>query len=274
MERIKEALERARRERSANPAAPARRVERAQPAADRGGQPAAMVRYTQTRIVPTDPAHLARHRIIADSDDRSGPGNAFRMLRTRVLQTLRSHRWNSLAVTSAGPREGKSVTAVNLAISLSREVNHTVLLVDLDLRTPTVHRLLGLDVEAGIADCLTGDLPLSQVLINPAMDRLVVLPGREGQMDASEMLSAPNMRQLVEDITHRYPERLVVFDLPPVCTSDDVLAFSPLVDAFLLVVRDGVTRQPQLRQAAELLRDVNLVGTVLTMSESTGDAPL
>ncbi|MEO0973758.1 MAG: CpsD/CapB family tyrosine-protein kinase [Pseudomonadota bacterium] len=268
MERIKEALDRARRERSAHPDAGPHRVERSAPSS--GGQPAAAVRYTQTRVVPTDPEHLAANRIIANRD-RDPAADAFRMLRTRVLQLMRAHRWNSLAVTSPGPGEGKSVTALNLAISLSREVNHTVLLVDLDLRTPSVHRLLGLqDVEVGIGDYMFSELPLSHVLLNPSMERLVILPGRDGQEEASEMLSAPKMRQLIDDITHRYPERLVIFDLPPVCTTDDVLAFSPLADAFLLVVRDGGTRQPELRQAAELLRDVNLVGTVLTMADDVG----
>lgn len=269
MERIKEALERARRERTANHGASPRHVERSG-AAD-AGQPVGAVRYTQTRVVPTDPVHLARNRIVAGDAERTPAADAFRMLRTRVLQQMRAHRWTSLAVTSPAAEEGKSTTALNLAISLSREVNHTVLLVDLDLRKPTVHRLLGIEVEQGIADWMMGDMPLSEVLVNPSIDRLVVLPGREGQADASEMLSSPKMRQLVDDITHRYPERLVIFDLPPVCASDDVLAFSPLAEAFLLVIRDGGTEQPQLRQAAELLRDVNLVGTVLTMSEGAND---
>ncbi|MEM9386381.1 MAG: AAA family ATPase [Pseudomonadota bacterium] len=273
MEKIKEALDRARRERSAGQVAAPRRVEHAQPAA--GGQPAAAVRYTQTRVIPTDPQVLEHNRIIANRDRDPG-ADAFRMLRTRVLQLMRSHRWNSLAVTSPGPGEGKSVTALNLAISLSREVNHTVLLVDLDLRRPTVHSLLGFEneIEVGIADYMFTELPLSQVLINPGMDRLVILPGRDGQEEASEMLSAPKMHQLIDDITHRYPERLVIFDLPPVCTTDDVLAFSPLVDAFLLVVRDAGTRQQELRQAAELLKDVNLAGTVLTMTDGVAGYPL
>ncbi len=273
MEKIKEALDRARRERGANQPVTPRRAERPEaPAA--GEAPAAAVRYTQTRVLPTDPQVLEDNRIIANRDRDHG-ADAFRMLRTRVLQLMKMQRWTSLAVTSPGVGEGKSVTALNLAISLSREVNHTVLLVDMDLRKPSVARLLGLEneVQVGIADYLFSELPLSEVLVNPAMDRLVILPGREGQADASEMLSAPKMRQLIDDITNRYPERIVIFDLPPVCTHHDVLAFSPLVDAFLLVVRDGGTQQQELREAAELLKDVNLAGTVLTMADGDGGYP-
>ncbi len=277
MERIKQALERARRERGEGAAAApgasaAAGADARQPAPTRPtGTPSSLDdtgshRYTQTRVAEIDPAHLARHHIVA-ARDRDPAADAYRMLRTRLLQVMAARHWHSLAVTSPGPGEGKSVTALNLAISLSREVNHTVLLVDLDLRNPSVHRLLGLDVETGISDYLFSELPLSKVLVNPSMERLVVLPGREGQDDASELMSSPRMRQLIDDITHRYPERLVIFDLPPVCTTDDVIAVSPLVDAFLLVVRDGGTTQPQLRQAAELLKHVSVVGTVLNMAD-------
>lgn len=265
MERIKEALERARKERGGSTPGGGRVAESLRSAPS--PQPST-IRYTQTRVLETSPATLSRNRIVAGRE-RDPAADAFRMLRTRLLQLMRTNGWSSLAITSPGPEEGKSVTAVNLAISLAQEVNHTVLLVDMDLRQPKVHTLLGLDIDAGITDYLSSERPLSDVLVNPSVDRLVILPGRTGQASGSELLSTPRMRELIDDITHRYPERIVLFDMPPVCVTDDVLAFSPLVDAFLLVVRDGATQQPSLRQAAELLKDVNLAGTVLTMSEDT-----
>jgi Mrp family chromosome partitioning ATPase len=266
MERIKAALERARQERAGSVPVGGAGARVAEPLRGATNLNPAAIRYTQTRVVEADPKVLARNCIVANRD-RDPAADAFRMLRTRLLQVMRANGWTSIAVTSPMPQEGKSVTSVNLAMSLAREVNHTVLLADFDLRQPRVHDLLGLDIEMGIGDYLESDEPLSSILVNPGVDRLVVLPGRTGQHHASELMSAPRMRQLVDDITHRYPERIVLFDMPPVCVSDDVLAFSPLVDAFLLVVQDGQTDQPSLRHAAELLKNVNLAGTVLTMSE-------
>jgi protein-tyrosine kinase len=273
MERIKEALDRARRERGERGTADSRGAP--PPGLASNVQPLPRteeIRYTQTRVVDTDPALLSRNRIVAGRD-RDPAADAFRILRTRVMQVMRGNGWKSLAITSPSVGEGVSLTAINLAISLAREVSQTVLLVDLDLRRPKIHERLGIDVEFGISDYLISDQPLSNALVNPGIERLLVLPGREGQGYVSEMMTTPQMRHFVEEITSRYPERIVIFDLPPVCMSDDVLAFSPLVDAFLLVVRDNFTEQPNLRQAVELLKNVNLVGTVLTASDESPSVP-
>lgn len=263
MERIKQALERARQERDGD-ATPTRQA-RAAPLATEHPE-ALEIQYTETRVIEVDPDHLRDNKVIS-GEVPDFVKDAYRMLRTRVLQKLRDNSWKSLAVTSAGIGEGKSLTSVNLAISLAREVNHTVLLVDLDLRRPSLHRFFNFEPKLGIADYLYSDVPLSEILFCPSIERLVVLPGKDRHENSSELLSTPRMTELVQDITTRYPERIVLFDLPPVLAVDDALAFSPYVDAFLMVVEEGETQAPELMEARELLKDVNLIGTVLNKAE-------
>jgi capsular exopolysaccharide synthesis family protein len=189
------------------------------------------------------------------------------MLRTRVLQTMRNNGWTSVAVTGPASGCGKTLTAINLAVSLAMEVSNTVLLVDLDLRRPTIHKYFGYEPELGLSDYLTKDVPLHQLLFTPAIDRLVVLPGRSALPNSAEMLRSPRMIALVNELKTRYPDRLIVFDLPPILAADDALAFSPYTDCFLMVAESGGTRKEDLQKAYDILKSTPLVGTVLNKSE-------
>ena len=266
MERIKQALEKALHERGEAPApgsapgtGPVRRT--ASPAE------AVSITYTQTRTIQPPPETLRRNRVLGGSADDATVVAAYRILRTQVLQRMKEHGWKALAVTSPSPGEGKTLTAVNLAISLAREVNHTVLLVDLDLRNPSVHQLFGYQPEKGVSDIVLHGAEVSDVLVNPGFERLVVLPGRESITNSSEVLSSPALIALVDDLKHRYPSRLVIFDLPPLLSADDALAFAPYVDAALLVVEEGKTTRDDITRAVGYLRRTELLGTVLNKSE-------
>jgi len=197
--------------------------------------------------------------------------DAYRILRTRVLQRMRQNDWRSLAVTSVSPNEGKTLTAVNLAISLAMEVNQTILLVDFDLRRPHIHTYFNYVPDKGLSDYITADVPLSEILFNPSIERLVVLPGNVPLLNSSEMLSSPKMVQLMDELKTQYPSRLVIFDLPPLLSTDDALAVSPYVDAILLVVEEGVTQRDDLARAREMLQEVNVIGTVLNKGPMTGE---
>jgi capsular exopolysaccharide synthesis family protein len=220
------------------------------------------IAYSKTRAVDVDESQLKENRVIAgfNYDDRV---ESYRQLRTRVLKMLRDNNWNTLAITSAHENAGKTLTAVNLAISMSREVTQTVLLVDLDLCSPSVHEALGIEVEKGIVDYLQDNVPLEEILVNPGYQRLVVLPGRAQGQYASEILSSPGMMSLLDDIKNRYESRIVIFDLPPLLRNDDALIFAPKADATLLVVEDGVTSENDLRKSMRLLEGSNLVGSIL-----------
>jgi len=268
MERIKQALEKARLERQVSGGYPGDTA-----AATRKDASPSTVTYSLTRTVEVSKDLMKDKRIVSEYE-QGGFSDAYKMLRTQVLQRLREKGWNSLAVTSPGVNEGKTLTAINLAISLSMEVNYTVLLVDADLRHPSVHTYFGIEAEQGLSEYLTDNRPLSELLIHPAnIPGFVILPGGKPLINSAELLSSPKMIKLVEELKSRYPSRLVVFDLPPLLNAADALAFSPFVDAALLVIEEGKSAREDVRNAVGLLQSTNLIGTVLNKSlTGTSDA--
>jgi capsular exopolysaccharide synthesis family protein len=229
------------------------------------------VTYNRTSTVPLDAARLRANRIIL-TEEQDVIADAYKVLRTHVLQRMRTNGWKTLAVTSPMDGNGKTLTAINLAISLAQDVNQTVLLVDLDLRRPTLGRYLWESPTRGISDYLTEGTELGDLLVHPGVERLTILPGNHSFTQSSEMLSSPRMIQLVQELKTRYENRLIVFDMPPLLTSDDVLAFLPHLDAVMLVIEDGRTTKDQLDQAYRLLGDKHILGTVLNKSAEASSA--
>ena len=226
--------------------------------------------------MPVDAARLRERRIIVARDhDATGAGyhdqvaDAYKVLRTHVLQRMRTNGWRTLAVTSPGEGNGKTLTAINLAISLAREVNQTILLVDLDLRRPAIGRYLLDGPTRGLSDYLTEGAELSELLIHPGIERLVILPGNHSFTQSSEMLSSPRMVQLVQELKTRYADRLTLFDMPPLLAGDDVIAFLPYLDSVMLVIEEGKTTQDELEHAYQLLGEKNIMGTVLNKSDDS-----
>lgn len=261
MERIKVALEKAREQ----------RVQRGGEVTEKqtgrsASAPAARpadIQYTRTRVAKVSPAVMKKNRIVATAQE-SAFADAYKILRTQVLQRLKENDWNVLAVTSPGEDEGKTLTAINLAVSLALEVSHTVLLVDANLRHPSIHERLGLAPGKGLSDYLLDDADLAELLLHPeGLDHVVLLPAGRPVHNSAELLNSPKMVQLVDELKHRYPERIVIFDLPPVLSAADALAFAPYVDAALLVVEEGRTQAEAAQRAVELLECTNVLGTVL-----------
>ena len=260
MERMQVALEKARVQRQTLSGAGA-------PADADDTQQAPSYEYTQTKVIKVPEATLRANGIVA-ARRNDAVADIFGVLRTQVLQRLTSQGHRTVAICSTVPNEGKTLTAINLAVSISLNSNHSVLLVDADFRRPTLHRYFGIQPDCGLEDHLTGSAPLSNCLINPGLVRLVMLPCARPQTGSSEILSSRRMAAFVHDVRSRYQERIVVFDLPPVLSSDDCLVFLPLVEACLLVVREGVAARGEIQRAAELLRNHNLLGTVYNDSSS------
>ena len=264
MERIKQALEKARQERQIREGSSPAPV----PTPASGARPDSRgIQYGQTQTITVDDAVLKENRIVTGLEP--GPfTDSYNMLRTQVLQRFRENNWNVLAVTSPGSGEGKTLTAINLAISIAREVDYTVLLVDANLRHPWMLEHFGLSERKGLSDYLTSNAPIEELLVRPSrVEHLVLLPGGQRLEHSAEMLSSPKMEELVSEMKSRYHSRIIIFDLPPVLSSADALAFSPYVDAALLVVEEGVTQKADLERAVELLSTTNIVGTVLNKAE-------
>ena len=264
MERISEALQRARQERNVNRPAFAEGPSPANGAtgAERAG---GRITYTQTRCVDVSREALARQRVVVGFDPCMYT-DAFKILATHVSQRLADNNWSTLAITSPNEHEGKTLVAVNLAISLAAESHQTALLVDADLRRPTVRSTLQLPAGPGLSDHLLAQMPVEELLVNPGIDGFVVLPGGAPLLNSSELLGGRQMAHLVRELKNRYRSRIVVFDLPPVLSAADVLAFSPYVDAALLVVEEGRTQTEDVVNSVQFFPGTNLIGTVLNKS--------
>ncbi|AEG00992.1 CpsD/CapB family tyrosine-protein kinase [Methylomonas methanica] len=223
------------------------------------------VAYSQTRVHTPNPQLLKENRII--SAFTPGPWlEAYRMLRTRCLQSMDAMEWKTLAITSTSDKTGTSLTAANLAISIAMELDRTALLVDANFLNPAIANLFGIQTDTGLSDYLLHDQEISSMLINPGIDRLVVLPAGKPLFNSTEMLRSPKMVRLVNELKSRYPSRIIIFDMPPILSHDDTLGFSPYVDSVLLVVEEGKTKSDELKHAASLLKDINVLGTVFNKS--------
>jgi len=220
------------------------------------------IHYTYTRIVKVDMDHLRRHRLIVAGSDKN-LGEAYKLLRTHVLHATKQEGRNTLMITGPLPNEGKTLTAINLAITISQRVGQTVLLVDGDLRNPTIHRYLDLPPGPGLVDYLTSRYPIADSLIHPeGLVNLVVLPAGHTTTQSAELLSSPLMVDLVRELKHFYPNRYVLFDLPALLYAD-ALAFAPLLDGIILVIEAGSTPRDEIVRAQEMLKGFPVLGCVL-----------
>jgi protein-tyrosine kinase len=229
--------------------------------------------YTRTRSLDI-PLSLLRQRRVMAAYHKGPFVDAFKILRTQVMHRLRENNWNVLGVTSPGNGEGKTLTAVNLAVSLAMETTQTVLLVDANLRNPSIHEVFGLEDCMGLADYLLDNQPVEDLLVHPGIGRFVVLPGGRAISNSTEILTSPKMLALVEEFKHRYPARIIIFDLPPLLHTADVLAFSPYTDALLLVVEEGKTTAEEVQRAMSLVKNSRpVLGTVLNKAGQMATTP-
>lgn len=269
MERIKQAIAKAREQApemvpGINPAAPASAAAQAAAAV-----PVELetLNYAQTRVVPLRADHLERHRIVA-YNKTSKMGWAFDLLRTQVLKAMEENGWRTLAITSPTPEAGKTVIAINLAMSIAHHTTKTALLVDFDLRRPKVASYLGLTPEKSLNQVLAGDVPVQDALINPTLPRFVVLPTLKPVSHSTEVLSSPKVASLITDLRERYASRIVIFDLPPILNTDDAIAVLPKIDCVLLVVGNGLSSKKEIEDSLHHVSEAKLIGTVLNKAET------
>ncbi|MBN2232982.1 MAG: AAA family ATPase [Deltaproteobacteria bacterium] len=220
-------------------------------------QPAA----AKTRIREVSADLLRRHRVIASCVDSPFADNV-KVLRTRIITILERFSGNSLLITSPRENEGKTLTAVNLAISIAQEINRTTLLVDADLRRPSVAAYFGFTEEHGLADYLLDKMELHDLLINPSIPKLTILPGGRPLGNSSEMLGSARAKKHFTEMKERYADRFLVFDSPALLSGADALVLSEYVDGILLVVEAERTPAAAVTKSLELLKDRPVIGTV------------
>ncbi len=216
------------------------------------------IQWMQGRHLLCEPGH--EDPVVADT---------YRLLRTQVLQRLRPHGWKRLAITSPGPKAGKTLTSINLAISVARNGKQRVVLIDADLRKPSIAHELGIEVDAGLIDYLGAETALEDVALNPdSIPNLTIIPGRRVEsIDAKpELLGSERMQRLLDQVVLSIDPALVIVDLPPVLVGDDAIRVGEYIDGVLLIIEEGSTEVEELKRAAELLESFNLIGSVLNKS--------
>lgn len=201
--------------------------------------------------------------LVTLTDPASPITEEYRKLKSMVVRLTKLGGFqNTIMVTSSLGWEGKSITALNFAITLAQEYDHTVLLIDADLRKPSLHTYLGVSSEVGLADCLLGEAALREALIKTGIGRLSLLPAGKRVSDPVELLSSARMKEFVADLKHRYADRYVIIDTPPVLAFAETHAISTFVDGVIFVVKEGTASVQQLGSALDLLKLSKLLGIV------------
>ena len=218
--------------------------------------------YSLSRSVRLNPRVMSANRCVAFLPD-SPEVEFYRQLRTRILQLSGGKGGATVMITSALPGEGKTLTAINLALTFAMEFKQTALLVDCDLRQQQVHDMMGFPSERGLVDYLMDDCPITELFVWPGVEKLSVISGGKTVRDSCELLGSPGMRDLVLEMKHRYPERYVFFDAPSILSSADAVAFAPLVDYILVVAQAGRTSLVDINRAVELLPPEKILGLVM-----------
>ncbi len=220
------------------------------------------------RYVAADPAVLERNRIVAHSG-----GNplsmGFNLLRTTVSQAMTERRMKTVLVTSPTAGCGKTVTSINLAMSMARQTQGNTILADLDFRRPWIANYLGLSVNADIHAVLKGQTPLEEVLfsVDVSGPKLLFLPARSPIAHPAETLTSVDMRNLITRLKAIAQQSFVIFDMPPMLFADDVIAFLPQADAVLLVIASGQTTAQEVENCKRMIPEEKFLGLVLAKSK-------
>jgi capsular exopolysaccharide synthesis family protein len=232
------------------------------------------VQEGKTKNVPLKAAHLEAMRIVAhNKDDLRTP--SFDMLRTQILQSMDAQGWQFLAVTSPTSGCGKTVTACNIALSIARLPERSVLLVDMDMRKPKVANYLGLKRDFGLLGVLQGRQNLSEAIVHAGIEReqLLVLPGEQSK-ESSEWMASPTMATLLQTIKRDFRSHIIILDLPPILTGDDVLSILPQLQSVVLVAAAGSTSVSEIQESTRHLKGTPIVRVVLNkITEREPTAP-
>jgi exopolysaccharide/PEP-CTERM locus tyrosine autokinase len=223
-----------------------------------------------SKSVVLDLARLAAAGVVTPDAPRSQIADEFRVSKRPLIvnalgkSATRVERANMIMVTSAVPGEGKTFTATNLAMSIAMEIDSTVLLVDADVANPSLPDLLGVKESRGLMDVLTDPkAELANVLLRTNVDRLALLPAGRSHRRATEHLASDAMERLIDDLASRYPDRIVVFDAPPLLATTEARALATHMGQIVVVVEADRTTHSALKQALTLLEDCPVVMTML-----------
>lgn len=208
-----------------------------------------------SKSVELDLIALAAAGFLVPAAPRSHIADQYRVIKRPLIANAiakgaaRVNHGNLIMMTSAMPGEGKSFTAINLAMSIASELDHTVMLVDADVARPSILKKLGLPEAPGLLDLLEGKTEMSDVLMRTNIDKLTILPSGRPHPKSTELLASEGMRQLLSDMASRYADRIIIFDSPPLLLTTESRVLAAQMGQVVLVVHAGKTLQADVRQA-------------------------
>lgn len=225
--------------------------------------------------VEVDLKRLARMGAITPDAERSQIAEEFRLIKRPLLANAFGQggaairNGNLIMVTSALPGEGKSFCSINLAISIATEMERTVLLVDADVARPRLPEYLGVRVGKGLLDVLQDPaLSLSEVMLRTNIPKLSLLPAGHPCKHGTELLASSAMSRLIEDLASRYPDRVIIFDSPPLLSTSEASVLATHMGQIVVVVEAEKTSQEAVREALSQLESCEVIGMVLNKAAS------
>lgn len=218
---------------------------------------AAAVSAQYGRLKPTDPF------LVNLLDPHSPPAEEYRKIKSVLVKRTTGDAFrNCLMVTSSVPGEGKSLTALNLSLSLAQEFDHTVLLIDADLRRPSVHRYLNVEQGVGLADVLTGEAQIGETIIPTGIGRLSIIRAGRAIDNPAELFSSQRSRSILMELKTRYPDRYIILDTPPVLPYAESRSLAHVVDGVIFVVMERLASQANVKEALDTLKNSHLLGLI------------
>jgi protein-tyrosine kinase len=241
MGKMYEALQKVERERFGEPAEPA-------------------VKTTPDELVLDD-------KLVSFFAPSSMVAEQFRRLRTHIIKPGLDNSPKTILVTSTMAGEGKSLIAINLAITIAIDLHSHALLVDCDLRNPTLSRFFGLQSEKGLSDYLLGQAELQDLMVKTSVDKLSIMSGGNIQDNPVELIGSNRMRAFVQDLKARYDDRYIILDSSPLLATTEPSVLGEMVDGIILVVKSGETPRESVQQALRLIKKDKILGVVLNNTE-------
>lgn len=206
--------------------------------------------------------NIVDKHLVCITDPNSPATEQYKKLRARILMATSKEFHNTIMVTSPDIGEGKTITAINLAVAIGNEIDYTSLLVDADLKHPSIHKYLGIKAKYGLSDYLMGKADLSDILIKTGIGKLILLPSGSSFDNTAELLSSERMKNLVYELKHRYKDRYIIFDSTPILAVSDAISLSSYMDGIVLVVQAVRTTPKAALNAISLIKGSNIIGIV------------
>lgn len=200
---------------------------------------------------------------------QSAEAELFKILRTNILFPAIGQPPKSILVTSALPEDGKSFVTSNLAISIAYGVEEHVLLIDGDIRKPSIHQRFGIKGAAGLSEYLAGGDDIAAMLRRTPIDKLKIIPAGDPPANPTELMASKKMKALVDEVKSRYDDRYILIDSPPPAMASETNVLAQYVDGIIIVVRAGKTPRDAVADTVERIGKEKLIGIVLNQADSS-----